>query len=106
MAPIREHRYLCTMSVLAYLLCVAIVAGMMSGTGQADELSKPPQATAPCRDDYNAALEGVRDELKSYIFCLSKSRGTDPCASEFKRLRRVHERMESAVRCNKGRNRS
>jgi hypothetical protein len=46
---------------------------------------------------YNSALSDIESALKRYANCVSSSRGSDDCSSEFRRLRSAQSDFESAV---------
>jgi hypothetical protein len=48
-------------------------------------------------DNYNSVIQDVADTLKRYTNCISASRGSDDCSSEFSRLRSAQDDFESAV---------
>jgi hypothetical protein len=48
-------------------------------------------------DNYNSVIQDVADTLKRYTNCISASRGSDDCSSEFSRLRSTQDDFESAV---------
>ena len=63
-------------------------------------LALPVVARADCDDavrSYNSAISDIESHLKRYTNCLSSSRGSDDCSSEFRRLRSAQSDYESAV---------
>ena len=64
-------------------------------------LSTPARADRhDCREAvkaYNAARHDVSDALRSYVDCLSQSRGHDDCSSEFSQLQSAQTDFETAV---------
>jgi hypothetical protein len=57
-------------------------------------------AWADCDDavsSYNSALSDIKTALKRYASCVSYSKGSDDCSSEFRRLRSAQSDFERAV---------
>jgi hypothetical protein len=48
-------------------------------------------------DRYNSTLDDVSSTLRRYANCVSNSRGSDDCSSEFRRLRSAQSDYEDAV---------
>lgn len=48
-------------------------------------------------EEYNSALDDISSYLRRYSTCVSSSKGTDDCSTEFRRLRYAQDAFESAV---------
>ena len=46
---------------------------------------------------YNTAVDEISTRIRRYTSCLSSSRGTDDCSTEFRRLRSAQSDFETAV---------
>jgi len=56
-----------------------------------------PQACREAVKAYNSARHDVSEAVRSYVSCLSGSRGHDDCSSEFSRLQTAQIDFETAV---------
>ena len=76
------------------LVIAVVCAGLAAGPASA------VTAQSACRDavdKYNSTMGELFYALKRYSTCISNSRGTDDCYSEFSRVRGAQSDFESAV---------
>lgn len=72
---------------------IALIAGLLL-------LAATVAASADCNSaisQYNSAVSDIESRLRRFANCVSNSRGTDDCSSEFRRLRSAHSDFENAV---------
>ena len=72
------------------MLLTAMGLALCVGTARADDCSDAV-------DNYNFVTGQLSDALHRYVNCISSSRGTDDCSSEFRRVRSAQDDFESAV---------
>ena len=69
------------------IVAIFVITGMQPALADCDEAASA----------YNSVLSDIQTYLRRYTNCLSYSKGTDDCSSEFRRLRSAQSDLESAV---------
>ena len=62
--------------------------------------ASPANAADDCQSavsEYNSAVQSINYTLSRYARCITGSRGTDDCSTEFRRLKSAQSDFESAV---------